>query len=102
MERLNINEMEIKKQIKTYLKKTGWFYFHNLQRRYSFKGIPDITIIKNGIVIMIEVKTPENKKGLSTDQEKFRQSWQDHGGIFAMIRSVDELNNFIKNLKKEG
>ena len=63
----------------------------------SKKGSPDILIfINKGQVIHLEVKT---KKGsLSEDQIKWKKNVEKLGHKFFIARSIDDVDNIIKNL----
>ncbi len=53
-----ILERDIRREITDYLRLTGWFVWSNYQTMGSFKGLSDLTAIKDGIVLFIEVKKP--------------------------------------------
>ena len=96
-------ETEEKILIKDYLRKRGAFFYHNLARLGSYKGIPDITAIFQGKVYQIEVKTPIGK--LSSAQQDFRDKWQEQGGAlivggFEQVVRVIEYDHPVKNYKK--
>ncbi len=60
------------------------------------KGISDITAIKSGFVLFIEVKAYNGKQ--SEDQKIFEKNIRDHGGNYIcgtsdyIIRELEELN----------
>ena len=66
-----------KKAIKMYLNLKGYFVYHNLAGIGVFKGIPDLTAIKNGIVWQIEVKAKGGRQ--SEGQKEFEKQWQEQG-----------------------
>ena len=57
----------------------------------------DLTAIKSGKVLFIEIKTP--KGVVSEYQKEFEKHIESAGGIYWVVRSVEELN---EKLKKEG
>jgi Holliday junction resolvase len=91
---IKLKESDILKQVRDYLKMTGWFIIRNQQSMGSHKGLSDLTAIKNGKVIWIEIKRPGGK--LSPYQIKFKEDIQMFGGIYIWLTSLDEAINFFK------
>ena len=54
------------------------------------KGVADLTGIKNGRVIWVEIKTSE-QDALSPRQEAFKENIRINGGEYHRIWSVDQL-----------
>ena len=90
-------ETELKLLLKEFLLTAGWFVRHQLQRRYSYKGMPDIFITKHGVTIEVEVKSPVGRQ--SSEQIQYQEDLEEHGGHYAVIRSID---NFIDYLKENN
>lgn len=99
----SISEQDIQKSILEYLSLTGWFAYKNntvgiyKKETNSYipnpsRGLADITAIKNGEVIMIEVKKPGGKQ--SEYQKEFQRKWEENGGKYYLMVSLDDL---IKN-----
>lgn len=82
-------ESQIQAEIKQYLQIKGWFVYKNHQSLGSYKGIADLTAIKNGQVLWIEVKTTRGK--VSPYQEAFKCDIEHHGGRYIVARSVDDV-----------
>ena len=60
------------------------------------KGLCDLTAIKNGVTIYIEVKTPNPGSKMSDYQIEFKNNIERHGGLFLEARSVDDVDLFLK------
>lgn len=89
-------ETKLKKQVKEYLQKTGWFIFHIRQGKHCYKGISDDIAIKEGITVFVEFKTPEGKQ--SPEQILFEHQVKEHGGRYVIIRSLEDaikLNEYV-------
>lgn len=86
-----------KKAIKEYLGYTGWFFYHNLAGLGVYPGIPDLTAIKNGKVLQIEIKAG---KGVQSEkQEEFMADWVSSGGFY-YCGNLDGLIKYIQeNIK---
>ena len=57
--------------------------------KYSLNGLPDIILIKDGIFVGIEVKT---EKGVQSDHQKaFAALCEQHGAVYFVARSVDDV-----------
>lgn len=86
-------ENQIQSAIRQYLQYNGWFVIRNQQSMGSHKGLADLTAIRNGRVLWIEVKTPKGR--LSEWQQKFKADIEEHGGMFLEARSVDDVVEFL-------
>ncbi|MEN6567163.1 MAG: VRR-NUC domain-containing protein [Veillonellales bacterium] len=84
-------ESEIQSAIREYLRWHGWFVVKIHQSLGSVKGIADLYALKNGRSAWIEVKTPKGR--LSEHQELFREDVVNHGGVYMVARSVDDVKN---------
>jgi Holliday junction resolvase len=82
-------ENQIQSAIREYLQYKGWFVVRHQQGLGCHRGLSDLTAIKNGRVIWIEVKTPNGK--LSEYQKKFKEEISIHGGTYIVARSIDDV-----------
>jgi len=64
--------------------------------RYGRKGMPDIMACINGRMVGIEVKSPTGKQ--SEDQKKFEDEMTAAKGTYCLVRSLDQLEAFLKTL----
>lgn len=98
-------EKDIQKPIIDWLRYQGWFVVKNntvgIYKKSTGKYIPsqavglaDLTILKGGRVIMLEVKTPKGKQ--SDGQILFQSEWELHGGEYYVVRSIDDVERIIK------
>lgn len=103
-----ISEADIENQILTVLSLKGIFvwknqtagYFDKKRRifrkpksRFQIKGTSDVLGVYKGRLIAIEVKTDKGR--LSPEQKTFLDRINNEGGIAAVCRSVEELNEKI-------
>ncbi len=88
-----IPERDILKSIRQYLSLRGVFCIRMQQGLGSFKGLPDLLCIKNGIVFFIEVKKKGGK--LSSHQQKFKEMWESFGGHMIVAYSVDDVMKIV-------
>ena len=79
----------VKRDVKSALKKRGWFYIYMLQSMGCQKGISDHVYVKDKRVIWVECKSRNGKQ--SKEQRKFEQDIKSHGGEYFVIRGVDDL-----------
>lgn len=100
-----MTEQELQKQIIDWLRLNGWLVIKNNlggipTRRGLVKnqssGLADLTCLKNGIVIMCEVKTSNGRQ--SKNQKEFQQEWTEYGGIYFLAHSLDEAIDFFKEV----
>ena len=91
-------ESEVRKEIKEYLQRAGWFVFPVHQQGFrAYKGISDYIAIKSGKVAFIEVKKPGGKQ--SKDQIKFQQDVTDHRGNYFCVDSIESLIRYLGGIK---
>lgn len=97
-------EKDIQKQILDYLRLKKWFVAKNnttgiyVKARDTYitnpsAGLADLTAIKDGRVIMMEVKTKNGRQ--SPAQKEFEKQWTDHKGEYLLVHSLEELINLI-------
>lgn len=98
----SIKEQDIQKSIIEYLTLKGWFVIKNntvgiyKKATNSYipnpaRGLADITAIKNGSVIMVEVKKHGGKQ--SDNQKEFQKNWEEHGGVYILAYGIEDLIN---------
>lgn len=63
---------------------------------YGTAGIPDIIICANGRFIGLEVKLPGGSYGATALQQKTIRDIQKAGGAAAVVRSVEEAIQIVK------
>lgn len=89
-----MNENEIVKQIKEYLKTVkDCFFWKEHGGQFGTAGIPDIIACIKGRFVALEVKTAEGK--LTLLQAITLKQIQRAGGIAAVVRSVEEARAVI-------
>lgn len=92
------SETIIQNAIRDALRAYGWYVIRHQQGIGSHPGMCDLTALKNGKTIYIEVKTP--KGNLSADQETFREWVIAQKCPYLLARSVDDVLEFIKNVEE--
>ena len=88
-------ETIIRNAIRDYLRVKGWSVIRIYQSQFSERGIPDLYALKNGRGIWIEVKTPNPRSKLSSDQEQFGRGIKNYGGEWFVFRSIDECMEIL-------
>lgn len=82
-------ETDIQNAIRDFLRWRGWFVIRHQQGLGCHKGLSDLTAIKGGRTVYIEVKRP---KGTQSDaQLDFQADIEAHGGLYVVARSVDDV-----------
>jgi len=89
-----MTEKELIKEIKKYWKRNGWYVIRNQQNIGSHKGLADFTILKDGIVIFVEVKGEKGRQ--SPAQKLFQMDIEGNGGKYCLCKSVDDFEHYIK------
>ncbi|MEO5360617.1 MAG: VRR-NUC domain-containing protein [Nitrospirota bacterium] len=89
-------EGKIKKEIVKNLENMGWFVMNIYTGgRFSTgsRGSADLYVLKNGRGVWLEVKTPKNKQ--QPEQIVFESEIKLHGGEYYVVRSLDDVVNFL-------
>lgn len=79
------------------LQMDGYLVIRHQQSFGSYKGFPDLTAIKEGKTIYIEVKTPIGKQ--SKWQVQFQKDLEEHGGIYVLARDVDDIKPYLTRVQ---
>ena len=82
-------ETDIQNAIRDYLKWHGWLVIRHQQTLGSHKGLSDLTALKDGWTVYIEVKTPRGTR--SQDQIDFCNDVIKHGGTYVLARSINDV-----------
>lgn len=101
-----MKEQQIQKFIIDYLRLKGWFVYKNSTvgiykqstGKYipaQMRGVADLTAIKDGHVVQIEIKRPGGKQ--SENQIIFADDWMSHGGHYVVIHDIDEVMGIREN-----
>lgn len=89
-------ETSILRAIREMLRYKGWLVIRNQQGMGSHKGMADMVAIKDSITIWIEVKA---EKGYQSNyQIAFEQEISTHGGIYVLVKSVDDMVKYIDKI----
>ena len=88
------HESDIQAAIRDYLRWTGWLVWKNHQTLGSYRGLADLTAVKAGRVVFVEVKTSTGR--LSEVQKRFRDDLIRAGGTYILARSVEDVERSLK------
>ena len=89
-------ETILKNQAKDYLTLHDWFHFPYPAGVMGHKGACDRIAIKNRVVLFLEFKS---KQGILSDKQiKFQEDITSHGGIYLVVRSIEELELWTKQI----
>lgn len=95
-------EGEIKDAICKYLRTLApdlWFY-RAQGGAYGHPGVPDIVCCYRGRWVGLEVKTPTGR--VSGFQTQCREDVMSAGGVYEVVRSVDDARKVIEGLDRGG
>ena len=92
-------EAVIKTAIREYLDSVGIYWCHIQAGIGSKVGDPDLVVCIDGRFVGMEVKT-------RTGRQSYRQTVvatqiEESGGVYAIVRSVDDVKHLIKHLRQE-
>ncbi len=97
MSRRATPETATKTAVKAFLKLNRIWSFPLVAGMASYPGAPDRICWHEGRCIAIEVKSPTGR--LTAHQEVFQVNWEASGGIYLVVRSLEDLS---KGLGIEG
>lgn len=90
-------ESFILNQVRDILRLDGWDVTRHQQGMGSRRGFPDLTALKDGVTLYIEIKTKTGKQ--SAYQVEFEKICRAHGGTYILARSVDDVKPYLTSIK---
>ena len=86
-------ETKIQNAVRTALRRDGYYVIRHQQGLGAHRGLSDLTAIKDGRTIYVEIKTPTGRQ--SDWQREFQKSIEQHGGIYVLVRSVEDITPYL-------
>ena len=86
-------ETYIRRSISGALRRAGWDVTYHLQGVGCRKGFPDLTAMKDGETVYIEVKTETGRQ--SDYQKEFERICNAHGCRYIVARSIDDIAELL-------
>ena len=86
-------ETVIQNAIRDLLRMDGWLVIRHQQNLGSYLGLTDLSAVKDGKTIYIEVKTPTGRQ--SAYQKQFQKDIEEHGATYILARSVDDIKPYL-------
>ena len=90
-------ETLIRRAIVQVLKLDGWDVTYHQQGPLCRKGFPDLTALKDGKTLYIEVKTKTGKQ--SAYQVDFQKACEAHGGTYILARGVEDVKPYLTRIQ---
>lgn len=90
-------ESVILNQVRDVLRLDGWDVTRHQQGLGSRRGFPDLTALKDGKTLYIEIKTAKGRQ--SVYQVEFERVCRAHGGEYVLARSVDDIRPYLTSIK---
>lgn len=96
-----VKESDIQASICQYLELKRYFFWrqnvggvfsnghYRRMPKYSMTGVPDIILVKEGIMWGLEVKRPKGK--ISESQQIFKEKLEKAGGKYHIVTSIDDI-----------
>ena len=95
-----MTEQDIKKAIKDYLTRNGFFWVAVKGGAHSKPGDPDLVACIEGRFVGLEAKTDE---GVVGDVQAMRGvQIRRAGGIWAVVRSVEDVDRVVQDITGRG
>ena len=88
-----MTENEIQAQIRMRLQYAGWYVIRHQQGMGSLKGLSDLSALKDGRAVYIEVKKAGGVQGQY--QKDFQEEIEEHGGRYILAKSVEDIEELI-------
>lgn len=87
-------ESEIQGAVRKLLEMDGWYVIRHQQGMGCHKGLSDLSAIKNGITIYVEIKTP---RGVQSDYQKdFQADVESHGAKYIICRDAEDIIPYLQ------
>ena len=91
-------ETDIQNSVRDLLRADGWFVIRHQQGMGAHKGLSDLTALKDGETIYVEIKTPKGR--LSEWQEIFKHDIEAHGGRYIVCRSIEDIYPVLTSISR--
>lgn len=91
-----MRESDIQRVIRDYLKLHGWYVWKNQQSALSHKGVSDLTAVKKGVTLWIEIKTGKGRQ--SKHQAEFEKNIKEQQGHYLVARSFEDVDNYLSRI----
>lgn len=96
-------ETSVQLDIVRALEKAGFFVTQNREKYRgrgpkSKPGIPDLVVVRRGIVAWIEVKTTSRGSKPSKEQLQWHDVCREHGGLVYVARTLEDIQEIIAEL----
>ena len=91
-------ETEIQNAVRNELRKDGWMVIRHQQGLGAYKGFADLTAVKDGKTIYVEIKTPTGR--LSDWQKQFKHDIEAHGAQYIVCRSVEDITPYLTSTQQ--
>ncbi len=69
--------------------------FRKARSKFAINGVSDILGCLDGKLVALEVKTPERRKNVSDDQQRFIEHINKEGGIAGVVCSIDDVDELL-------
>jgi Holliday junction resolvase len=86
-------ETLIRREITDALRLAGWDVTYHLQGVGCRRGFPDLTAMRAGQTVYIEVKTEKGRQ--SEHQQIFQEICEAHGCTYILARSVNDVAELL-------
>lgn len=90
-------ETDIQNSVRDLLRADGWLVIRHQQGMGAHKGLSDLTALKDGETIYVEIKTPKGR--LSEWQERFKHDVETHGGKYIVCRCIDDIKPYLTTVR---
>jgi Holliday junction resolvase len=90
-------ESHILRAIRQYLQIGGWYVIRHQAGMGTHPGLADLQAIRDGRVVMIEVKTATGRQ--SAAQVAFERQWTGCGGEYILARSTEDVDCLVACLR---
>jgi Holliday junction resolvase len=91
-------ENKVKAQVKSFLKRKGFYHFSAVAGPFAVHGIPDIIVCAGGRFVGIECKAPGKEKNTTPNQQRHLKLITSAGGVAFVASSVFEVEQAFKEL----
>ncbi len=86
-------ETIIQNEVREMLRFDGWYVIRHQQGLGSHLGLSDLTAIKDGKTIYVEIKTPKGYQ--SENQKNFQREIENHGGTYIICRKAEDIQPYL-------
>ncbi len=94
---LRLQEKDFQRSVVDYAKLCGWLVFHDFDSRRNARGYPDLTLVRSGRLVLVELKTEKGR--LRPEQKAWLEALKTVANLEVYLWKPSDLDTIIEILR---